>query len=374
MKTATLRITRNNEWGCRGVKFRVLVSGEEIGRISANETKEFTIDPGEYNLQISDGIFKSRVFMVPLAEGQLAKFNVIIPGHETFINSVLSHAVMKLPKFELERINDHPDRFRFFISESTPEALRNNGSDLLSVHNGKFASYIEREVPLVGTGLSVFLNYCGIPDGYVLIGVSFDTLFNSLIIGQDKDFLPVAKHKYPGFAKCLGVFESMKFSQPEKGQIWLGIDQDPNNGAEITVVSMAVPVSKGIVKDAEALVSRICQDDIRSLSQAIMDMAFQILEEISNPIDPISDTFSFKRDELLTDIRDPRKLCNAILEALIKEYGWPLFDEETARMLVEHKGELVDRFGIFIYNMLVEVQRNRKPIMTAAKNLRSLRE
>jgi hypothetical protein len=374
--TATLRIKRNNEWGCRGVKFRVLVSGKEVGRISANEAREFSLDPGEYNIQISDGIFKSRNLMVPLAEGQHVNFKVIIPGHETFINSILSHAVMNLPKFELERQIEieHPDSFRFFVSESTPEALMNNGSDLLIVQSGRFASYIEREVPLPGTGLSVFLNYCGLPEGYVLVGVSFGTLLNSLIIGQDKDFLPVAKHKYPVFAKCFAVFESMKFSKPEMGQIWFGIDRDPNNGAEISVVSTAVPVSRSIVKDAEALMLRIRQDDIRALSQAVMDVAFQILDEISNPIDPISDVLSFKRNEFLTDVQDPRKVCSALLDALMKQYGWPLVDEEMARMLVEHKGEIVNRFGTYIYGMLVELQSNRKSITKVAKGLKQLRE
>jgi len=104
MSGGTIRITRNNEWGARDCKLRVLIDGEKVGEIASNSTKDFRVSVGEHLVQIGDFIFASKPVGVPVAEGQRVKFKVVIPGHETFMASVISHAMLNIGKPQLERV------------------------------------------------------------------------------------------------------------------------------------------------------------------------------------------------------------------------------------------------------------------------------
>lgn len=105
MKPATLKIIRGNEWAYRHAKIKILVDRKSIGTLSRNETKEFEIQPGEYNIQACQQFLKGRAIMVPIAEGQTVTFKIIIPGGETFFNNFASLATFSgMPAPELERV------------------------------------------------------------------------------------------------------------------------------------------------------------------------------------------------------------------------------------------------------------------------------
>jgi len=230
-------------------------------------------------------------------------------------------------------MSNHPDKFRSFISESTQEALGHVGSDLLTVQRGRFAGYIEREIPIPQSGFSLFVNYSALPEGYLMIGVSLDTAFNGLIIGQDSDFLPVAMRKYPKFAKYLQASQKLRSGAPGDGFLWMGIDRDPHDGAEITVVSSVVSVPVSIVDDAEALFARIRKEDVRAITRRIIDTAFEILEETSDPINPLNDTLALKWEEFQRDIRDPKKIAKFLLKQGVKHCGLPLVKDRAESAL-----------------------------------------
>lgn len=272
----------------------------------------------------------------------------------------------------------HPNSFRSFLSTSTDEVLTStpDNCDLLSIQYGRFASYAERETPIPSTGISIFTNYCFLPEGYILIGVSLDTMFNSLIVGRDKDFLPIAMKKYPTFAKVFQAFKDMRFSPPNPGQVWLGIDKDPHDGAEITTICAMKPVGRSRLNDAEFLLSRITEEDIREIASRVIDVGFDVLIETSTPIKPIGDTLNYKWNELKQDIRDPNKVFDATLKALMKKYGWDIFDNEAGKFLIEHQNVLVEEVGPNAYKMLLILQQNREKIMNnveIVKYLNSLR-
>jgi len=262
-------------------------------------------------------------------------------------------------------MTNHPDHFMPFISKSTDEILTStkDSCDLLSIQYGRFASYVERETPIPSTGFSIFTNYCFIPEGYVLIGVSLDTMFNSLILGRDKDFLPVAMNKYPTFAKSFQVFQNMRRSPPNIGQVWLGIDKDPHDGAEITTICAMKPVDRSKVRDAEFLLRRIKEEDLREIASRVIEVGFDVLIETKTPINPIKDTLDYKWIEFKQDIRDPKKVFDTALKVLIKKYGWDIFDNESGKFLIEHKDLLIGEIGQNAFNMILIVQQNREKIM-----------
>jgi len=270
-------------------------------------------------------------------------------------------------------MSKHPDKLRFFLSESTEEARMREGYDVLSVQQGRFASYIERETPIPETNLSTFTNYIALPDGFLIIGISLDTMLNSLLVGSDRDFLPVAKRKYPTFGRGVSVYEGMQTALPKPGQIWIGMNNDPHDGAEISVVCSAMPVDRSIVSDSEALVNEIKQPVIREISSNVIETGFEVLAEMFTPIAPISDVLAFKRDEFLSDIRDPKKVCSAVIDGLMKKYGWQLVDKEVGRFLEEHRDQLINNIGVAAYNILVKAQENRENIMTVADAIKILR-
>jgi len=104
MKNGTVRIMRNNEWGARDCKLRVLIDGTKVGEIASNSSKDFTVAVGEHNVQVGDLVFASKPMSVPVAEGQLVKFKVIVPGHETMMASVISCAMLNIGRPQLERV------------------------------------------------------------------------------------------------------------------------------------------------------------------------------------------------------------------------------------------------------------------------------
>lgn len=270
-------------------------------------------------------------------------------------------------------MNEHPNKLRFFLSESTEEARMREGYDMLSVQQGRFASYIERETPIPETSLSTFTNYIALPDGFLIISISLDTMLNSLLVGYDREFLPVAKRKYPTFARGVSVYEGMQNALPESGQIWIGMNNDPYDGAEISVVCAAMPIDRSIVSDSEALVHEIKQPAIRECSSNVIETGFEVLAEMSAPIKPIADVLAFKRDEFLSDIRDPKKVCTAVIDGLMKKYGWSVVDKEAGRFLEEYRDQLVSNLGLATYEIIVKVQENREEIMTVADSIKMLR-
>ena len=230
-------------------------------------------------------------------------------------------------------MSNHPDKFRSFISESTPEALGHVGSDLLTVQRGRFAGYIEREIHIPQSGVSLFVNYSALPEGYLLIGVSLDTAYNGLIIGQDSDFLPVAMRKYPKFAKYLQASQKLRKGSPGDGFLWMGIDRDPHDGAEITVVSSVISVPKSMVSDPHALFARIRKEDVRAITRRVIETAFEILEETSDPINPLNDTLALKWEEFQRDVRDPKKVAKFLLKQGVKHYCLPFVQDEALSIL-----------------------------------------
>lgn len=223
----------------------------------------------------------------------------------------------------------HPDKLKFFISASTEESLKNHGFDVITVQQGRFASYVEREIQIQSTNLSIFINYTAIPEGFLLIEVSLDTMFNSLIVGHNREFLPIARHKYKYFNENLTTFEQLRNSPPKPGDTWLGIDHDPNDGAEITIICAAHPIDRKITSDAEAIIKAIKGDAIRNASQHIIDVGLNILLETADPINPITDTLKFKKQEFLSDIRNPRKLVKVVTNSVLSSYigeEFPLYE------------------------------------------------
>nr|WP_321397046.1 hypothetical protein [uncultured Desulfobacter sp.] len=269
-------------------------------------------------------------------------------------------------------MSEHPDRLRFFVSESTSEAQSREDYDLITVQQGRFASYIERESTIPGTGLSTFINHIALPDGFLIINLSFDTMFNSLLIGYDKDFLDVAKRKYPTFGRGVRVYEKMRKVPPKPGEIWVGIDYDPHDGAEISVVNASVPISRDIVSNSEAIYNELKTAYIREVSSSLVEAGFEILYETSVPIEPIKDVLALKRKEFASDIRDPQKICTTLISGLMKKYGWPFVEEETGRFLEEYQDEIIEKVGSSIYEILSETYSNRKTIFSMADKIKLL--
>jgi|GEM_PF-6516406 len=106
MVDGTIVISRNDDNCGKFRKLIVLLDNKNIGSLKINETKEFPVKPGEYNLQVSMDWKKSRNLFVPIAENQTVKFKAIVPGGENFFNTFLSILGGKLPFFELERIRE----------------------------------------------------------------------------------------------------------------------------------------------------------------------------------------------------------------------------------------------------------------------------
>lgn len=104
MANGTIVISRNEDNCGKYRKLNVLLDNSNIGSLKINETREFTVKPGEYNLQVSMDWKKSRTLFVPIAENQIVKFITVVPGGETFFKTMLSIMGGKLPFFELERI------------------------------------------------------------------------------------------------------------------------------------------------------------------------------------------------------------------------------------------------------------------------------
>lgn len=252
------------------------------------------------------------------------------------------------------------EKLVFFLSESTEEALKNPNYDLINLQTGRFASYFTREIPMQGYNLSVYLNYTALPEGFLICAICFDTFFNSLLIGSDKDFLPVARRKYPTFNKGLSVFEKMKYSQPKNGEIWLGIDRDPNDGAEITIAAAIYPINANITKNADKLYDEIISNPVKDISTSLMDFGFEILNETSDPIDPIKDTLRHKKLEFFEDIQDPRKVTKAIAEVLWKQYGGDILHYTTNELFNHYSKEINNLLGDKLYTVLYNHLFNKK--------------
>jgi len=104
MSQGQITIARYNDNMGQLRKLKVLLDGNCIGEIAHNESKTFNVVPGEYNLQVAMDWKKSRDMMVPVAPDQSIKFNAIVPGGTTMLDTFFSILGGSLPFFELERI------------------------------------------------------------------------------------------------------------------------------------------------------------------------------------------------------------------------------------------------------------------------------
>jgi len=242
------------------------------------------------------------------------------------------------------------EKLKYIISPSSATASREPDKDPIRLCRGRFASYFERETPLPGIGHSIYTNYTAIPEGFLLIGVSLDTRFNSLLLGHDSEFLPIARHKYAHFHKALCRFEELQFSQPTPGVPWLGIDRDPCDGAEISIICAMQPISKSIIRNPDALCNEITNQILRKTTTDVIELGLDILAETSDPINPVKDTFKFKIHEFTEDIKDPKKVMAAITNALAKKFGGELLKMAESVVFDRYSDQILSIFGTTIHN------------------------
>lgn len=339
---------------------KVLLNGQCIGEVAHNESKTFQVKPGEYNLQVAMDWKKSRSMLVPIAANQSINFKAVVPGGESFINTFLSIIGGRMPFFELERSQQpsgsgsvpQSGKLKFFMSSSSAEAKKNPGFDPIILQHGRFASYFEREIVIPGLDISIYINHTAIPEGFLLIGISLETMFNDLLLGRDKEFLPVARHKYKSFDIAFSRFEDLQRSHPKPGIPWLGIDKDPNDGAEITIICAMQPIDPAITSNPEALLLEIKSPTIRTTSEVVINLGIDILQETSDPIDPIRDTLKFKQYELIEEIKDPKKVIRAISVELSKKWGGELLQMAEVDIFDKYADKIHEKLGDTIFNYI----------------------
>lgn len=113
-----VRIKRTNTWMNRARRVDVCIDGEKIGTLSNNETKDFTIAPGQHQLKAKINWCGSKDYSFDMRENKVEAFKI-----DSFKNSkhllivgCNALAIFLLLKFALQINNDILNGFGFGIA------------------------------------------------------------------------------------------------------------------------------------------------------------------------------------------------------------------------------------------------------------------
>jgi hypothetical protein len=92
--SATLRVTRINQWISRFRRFRILLNGDVIGQVRNASVAEFEIAPGQHDLQVKIDWVASDPVTFVAEPGQIIEFECGHPapnsmfGFRSVVNSL----------------------------------------------------------------------------------------------------------------------------------------------------------------------------------------------------------------------------------------------------------------------------------------------